>query len=426
MTTQVVTRPTPAPPISTLRPAVIALTRPPLSPAQSRTRTRAAAVVLVSLVAVVGLAAWWLTSRSTPVVRYVTVAVTRGTVARGVTASGAVNPVTTVQVGTYVSGVVQQLMCDYNTHVTKGQLCATIDARPYQTVIDQDRANLAIARAQLGKDQTNLAYTKLGYQRAVDLRDRGIVSQDSLDGAKSAYEQAESQAALDAASITQRQAELSAAEINLSYTNIVSPVNGTVVSRNVTVGQTVAASFQTPTLFLIATDLTEMQVDANISESDIGGVQVGQDASFSVEAFPNRTFTGHVVQVRQAPQTVQNVVTYDVVISAPNAELLLKPGMTATVRLVTTRRSDVVRVADQALRYAPGGPRAGATTSAESAEVWVLRNGIPVRVPITAGLDDDTNVEIVAGDLKPGDQVIISEQPAGSTASESTPRFFRL
>ena len=426
MTTNVAASPSPAPQRSALQPPPYVAPHPPLSRQEARTRRRAAAVVLVSLVAIAGLGALWLKSQSAPPVRYVTAPVTRGIIARSVTASGAVNPVTTVQVGTYVSGVVQELRCDYNTRVTKGQLCAKIDPRPYQVVVDQDQANLASAQAQLAKDQTNLTYAKLTYERAVDLHNRAIDSQDALDSAKSAYEQAVAQAAVDTAAIAQHQAELNAAQINLSYTDIVSPVNGTVVSRDVTVGQTVAASFQTPTLFLIATDLAEMQVDANVSESDIGGVHEGQNASFTVEAFPNRTFNGRVVQVRQAPQTVQNVVTYDVVVSAPNADFVLKPGMTATVRLVTDHRENALRVSDQALRYAPGGLRPGETGAAGPAQIWVLRNGAPVRVPITTGLDDDTEVEIVHGDVKVGDQVILSEQPGGTSPNTSASRFFRL
>jgi HlyD family secretion protein len=406
----------------------------PLAPAVPRRpgrRGRSVALWSTLVVVIAGLAVLWLRGRSAQAVRYVTVPVTRGTIARSVTASGAVNPVTTVQVGTYVSGVVQELRCDYNTHVTKGQLCAKIDPRPYQVVVDQDQANLSSAQAQLAKDQTNLAYAKLTYERAVDLHNRAIDSQDALDSAKSAYDQAQAQTAVDLSTIAQHQAELNAAKINLGYTDIVSPVNGTVVSRDVTVGQTVAASFQTPTLFLIATDLAEMQVDANVSESDIGGVREGQDASFGVEAFPNRVFNGHVVQVRQAPQTVQNVVTYDVVVSAPNADFVLKPGMTATVRLVIDHRDNVLRVPDQALRYAPGGLHPGDTGPAAGpatgpAQIWVLRNGAPVRVPITVGLDDDTQVEIVKGDVAVGDQVIVSEQPGGSSSNESAARFFRL
>jgi HlyD family secretion protein len=226
--------------------------------------------------------------------------------------------------------------------------------------------------------------------------------------------------------VQQRQAALEAAQVNLGYTKIVSPVDGTVVSRNVTTGQTVAASFQTPTLFLIATDLTKMQVDTNVSESDIGNIRSGSPATFSVEAYPERQFTGSVSQVRQAPQTVQNVVTYDVVVAAANPDEALKPGMTATVRIITEARNNVLRVPDQALRYTPGGVAATAggesarpvgDGSAETASVWVLRDGRPVRVAVSVGLDDDTNAEIVKGDLQPGDRVIVSEQARTSGGS---------
>jgi HlyD family secretion protein len=363
-------------------------------------------------------------------VRYVTVPATRGDVTRAVTASGSVNPVTTIQVGTYVSGVIQELRCDYNSVVRKGQLCARIDSRPYQVIVDQDRANLSTARAQLAKDQTNLALAKLTYARTDDLRGRGIVAQDALDTAKSSYDEAAAQVELDKATIEQRLAALNGAEINLAYTNIVSPVNGTVVARNVTTGQTVAASFQTPTLFLIATDLTSMQVDANVSESDIGGIARGDRATFTVEAFPNRVFEGRVTEVRQAPQTVQNVVTYDVVISASNPELLLKPGMTATVRIITDHRDNVVRVPDQALRYTPGGLSArGADTlerarqADESSRVWVLRGGRPTAIPLVVGLDDDTYAEVVRGEVKAGDEVVTSEQPAAAKTGSRAPSF---
>ena len=379
----------------------------------------------------------WLHTRATPSVHYATAEVSRGSVARAVTGSGTVNPVTTIQVGTYVSGVIQELFCDYNTKVTKGQLCAKIDPRPYQTVVDQELATLETAKAQLVKDQTNLAYAKLTYKRNLALQQRGIVPQDTADSARSVSDQAQAQIDLDQSTIAQHQALLSAAQINLGYTNIVSPVSGTVVARNVTMGQTVAASFQTPTLFLIATDLTNMQVDANVSESDIGGVSVGEPTTFTVEAFPDRIFHGTVTQVRQAPQSVQNVITYDVVISAPNPNLLLKPGMTATI--VTDRREDVVRVPDQALRYTPGGlagpaptvgasPAPGAESDARAAHVWVLRDGQPTQVAVTIGLDDDTNTEVAAGNLAPGDHVIVAEQNWNGTSGsrQAAPRFFRI
>ncbi len=235
----------------------------------------------------------------------------------------------------------------------KDRSARKIDPRPYQTVVDQNKANLAVAKAQLEKDRANLVYTKTNSERLAQLSKTQAVSQDQADSSKNAHDQAEAQIVYDEATIQQRQAELEAALVNLEYTNIVSPVSGTVVSRNVTAGQTVAASFQTPTLFLIATDLTQMQVDANVSESDIGGVKVGNRTAFTVDAYPKRTFEGVVTQVRQSPQTVQNVVTYDVVIGVNNKDLALKPGLTAATRIVAEERHDVVRVPDLAFRYRP-------------------------------------------------------------------------
>ncbi|SDI35470.1 efflux RND transporter periplasmic adaptor subunit [Paraburkholderia phenazinium] len=220
------------------------------------------------------VAAWWLMRVPAPV-RYVSGPLTRGEVAPAVTASGTANPALTIIVGSYVSGVIQNQDCDFNTQVRKGQLCAKIDPRPYQTVVGQAKADLLNARAQLVKDQAALGYAKVAYGRDATLLPRGIVSQDTVDNAKSAYGQAVAQVAVDRSMIEQKAAVLESAQVNLDYTNIVSPVDGTGVSRNITIGQTVAASFQTPTLFLIAADLTQMEVDTNVSESDVGGVREG-------------------------------------------------------------------------------------------------------------------------------------------------------
>jgi len=384
----------------------------------------ATCIVLFAL-AVAG-AAYWVTSSGTTV-RYTAVPVTKGTVARTVTATGTVNPVLTIIVGTYVSGVIQQLYCDYNTQVKMGQICAKIDPRPYQTIVDQDKANLAVARAQLEKDNANLTYVKLNYERNLRLVETNAVSKDAADNAKNLYDQAQAQIEFDQATIAQHQSQLDAAQINLDYTNITSPVDGTVVSRNVTMGQTVAASFQTPTLFLIATDLTTMEVDTNVSESDIGGVKEGNKTTFTVDAFPKRTFEGRVAQVRQSPQTVQNVVTYDVVVSAGNSDLTLKPGMTAATRIVTEARADVTRVPNQALRYRPSTSSAAQLPKLAEGQgrVWVLRQGQPVAISVVIGLDDDSFTEIVDGDLKPGDEVITGEQ-GGGTASPTRPPSLRL
>ena len=443
-----------------------------VTPARARQRRRRWLVAAAAIVVIAGIGAYWRIRTAAPPAQYVTAPVTRGSVARGITASGSVNPVVTVQVGAFVSGVIQELHCDFNTQVTKGEVCAKIDPRPYETVIEQDKANLATAKSQLAKDQTQLNYAKVSYDRTTKLAAQGIASQDQLDSAKSANDQAQSQIGVDQSMIDQRQAELDSAQVNLGYTNIVSPVNGTVVSRNVQVGQTVASSFQTPTLFVIANDLTKMQVDANVSESDIGGINTGDKATFTVDAFPSRTFPAVVTQVRQSPQTVQNVVTYDVVISVDNPDLALKPGMTAAVHVITDERDNVLRVPDRALHFNPneqsegasrsggdggaggrgangggrgpnatgGGRGAGgagargasaaqAQTSAQTqpqvqaqpGTVWVMRSSGLERVPVTIGLDDDTNAEIISGALQPGDQVVVTEaaRPAGGAAPAS-------
>lgn len=413
--------------INTERPANhVPLPGAPKPSARRLTRGRIAAAALAA-VAIVGLVAWWLSSNG-ETVRYTTVRAARGDITRAVTATGTVNPVLTIIVGSYVSGVIQQIHCDYNTEVKTGQVCAKIDPRPYQSVVDQNRANLAVSKAQLTKDQANFDYAEINYGRNARLAQTNAISKDTLDVARNALDQARAQIGVDEATIMQRQAQLDAADVNLSYTDIVSPVNGTVVSRNVTVGQTVAASFQTPTLFLIATDLTQMQVDTNVSESDIGGIKEGNRATFTVDAFPKRSFRGQVSQVRQSPQTVQNVVTYDVVVGVDNKDLALKPGMTAATRIVVDQRRDVLRVPSQALRYAPpsaGVPAGGArrTRGADvQARVYVLRDGAPVAVPVVTGLDDDSYAEIVSGDLKAGDLVITSEQRAAAKSALPRPR----
>ncbi len=397
-----------------------AIPAPPAALGRRRRLRRGAAGA--ALLLLLGLAAaWWWTAGRPAAPRYLTAEVTRGDITRTITATGTVNPVLTIIVGTYVSGVIQTISCDYNTKVTQGQVCAKIDPRPYQAVVDQDRANLDIARAQLGKDQAALAYAEANYERNRTLAQRDYASKDTADNARNVYEQAKAQVALDRASIEQRQAQLNAAQVNLGYTDIVSPVNGTVVSRNVTVGQTVAATFQTPTLFLIATDLTRMQVDTNVSESDIGAIKDGQPARFTVGAFPDRTFRGAVAQVRQSPQTVQNVVTYDVVVGVANTDLALKPGMTAATTIVTAQRTGVLRVPDQALRYTPPGTAAAAP---DQARVFVLRNGRPAAVPVVPGLDDDANTEIRTGDLRPGERVILGEERGAARAGAlPAPRF---
>ncbi|HVM96189.1 MAG TPA: efflux RND transporter periplasmic adaptor subunit, partial [Candidatus Acidoferrales bacterium] len=289
----------------------------------------------------------------------------------------------------------------------------------------------ANARAKVLKSRADLELKKLTLQRNRELRDRNLIAQNDFDTAKSDYDQAVAQLALDQAAVQQAEASLQEARINLAFTDILSPVDGVVVSRNVDVGQTVAASFQTPTLFLIAQDLTKMQVDSNVSESDIGGVGVGQPASFTVDAYPGEAFHGAVVQVRNAPTTVQNVVTYDVVIGVDNPELKLKPGMTATVNIVTAQRDDVVRIPVRALRFNPERKKVAATPRPGSdgaqrgmPRVWTLdADGKLHHVEVRLGVRNDQYAELLSDQVHPGDQLAVAFRRVEQQESVQPPGF---
>ncbi len=387
-------------------------------PRRSRLLWLLASLTLLSLTA---LAVIWFQLATPSPPSFQTVAVTKGDVVRQVIATGTVNPELTIIVGSYVSGPITDIQCDYNTVVRAGQVCATIDPRPYQTIVNQDIANLSAANAQLMKDKANLTYAQLNYDRSRRLIESQAASQDTVDVAKNLADQAEAQISLDQATISQRKAELSAAQINLDYTNIRSPVDGIVVSRNVTRGQTVAASFQTPTLFLIASDLTRMQVDTNVSESDIGMISEGQPATFMVDAFPDRTFTGKITQVRQSPQTIQNIVTFDAVAGVDNEDLALKPGMTASLSITSEQETNVLRVPNQALRFEP---KAGSIPSyppnpldAKAYHVWVQRGASLTRVSVDPGISDQSYTVIRKGELMPGDLVAVGEKAGPNPTS---------
>jgi HlyD family secretion protein len=359
--------------------------------------------------------------------------VDRGPITAVVTATGVVNPVKTVIVGTYVSGPIRAIDVDFNSPVRQGQRMAKIDPGQFQMKVRQFEAGLASARARVAKSRADLDRKQRDLERSIELSRRDLLPQSTLDATRSDVEQARAQVALDEAGVRQAEAGVEEARINLGYTDILSPVDGVVVSRNVDVGQTVAASFQTPTLFQVAEDLTKMQVNTAVSESDIGTLGEGQDAEFNVDAHPGRLFRGRVLQVRNAPTTVSNVVTYDVVIQVDNADLALKPGMTATVSIVTARRDDVLRVPLRALRFRPaatdGTNEAGAKdatdAAAESDGVWVKDpSGSLRRVALQAGLRDESHVEVIDGALAPGDAVIVSYlRPASSEEPAKTSPF---
>ena len=342
---------------------------------------------------------------------YKTEKVSRGEIKSVVTATGTVNAVTTVSVGTQVSGTIKRLMVDYNSPVKKGQLLAQIDPSTVQAQVDQANANLWSAKATMEKAAVATLDARRTLQRNKELFAQNFIARSDLDTAETNSQSAEAQQKVTQAQVGQAQAALKIAETNLQYTNILSPVDGTVISRSVDVGQTVAASFQTPTLFSIAQDLTKMQIDTNVDEADIGKVQVGQEVSFTVDAYPDTIFNGKVAVVRNAPITVSNVVTYDVVIQVDNPQLKLKPGMTANVSITIETRKDVLRISNAALRFKPAEVKGKSEKTQDKqgmkgTKVWILENDKPKPVKVTIGLSDGNYTEISAGELKEGQEII--------------------
>ena len=356
---------------------------------------------------------------------YRTDPVTRGDIQATVTATGSVNAVTTVQVGTQVSGTIKILYVDFNSRVKKGQIIAQIDPATFDSQVQQAQANLFSAKANLEKAEATLANDKRTYDRNKELLSKKLIAQSDLDTAETAYQTDKALVGVAKAQIEQAKAALDYAKQNLEYTKILSPVDGVVISRNIDVGQTVAASFQTPTLFTIAQDLTKMQIDTNVAESDIGVVKVGQDVEFSVDAYPDTMFKGKVWQIREAPINVQNVVTYDVVIQVNNRDFKLMPGMTANVSVIIMTRHDVLRITNAALRFRmsekPSGAGAG---EKKGPAIWILEKEKPKRVPITPGISDGNYTEIVSGDLKEGQQTIVEALRKGKGPATTAPRMF--
>lgn len=357
--------------------------------------------------------------------------VSRGEIKSVVTATGTVNAVTTVSVGSQVSGTIKRLMVDYNSPVKKGQLLAQIDPSTFQAQVDQAMANLWSAKANMEKAAVATLDARRTLQRSKDLFAQNFIARSDLDTAETNALSAEAQQKVSQAQVGQAQAALKIAETNLQYTNILSPVNGTVISRSVDIGQTVAASFQTPTLFSIAQDLTKMQIDTNVDEADIGKILVGQAVSFTVDAYPDTIFTGKVAVVRNAPITVSNVVTYDVVIQVENPQLKLKPGMTANVSITIEIHPDVLRIPNASLRFKPAdtiviSEKKRDKQGAKKTKVWILEKDKPKSVNVTIGLSDGSYTEISVGELKEN-QEIITDNLNGKkdNSSSGAPRFMR-
>ena len=368
--------------------------------------------------------------RSSGSENYQIATVTRGPITQAVTATGTLNPVVNVQVGSQVSGNISKLFADFNSQVKAGQVVAQIDPALFQATVTQAEGDLANAQAALELAKVNATRTQ-------ELFARKTSSQADLDQAMANLHQAE-------ANVKIKQGALDKAKADLDHCTITSPIDGIVISRNVDVGQTVAASLQAPVIFQIANDLAKMQIDSNVAEADVGVLEVGQDVDFTVDAFPMRTFHGKVVQVRNAPITVQNVVTYDTVIGVSNPDLKLKPGMTANVSIIVAHKDNVLQIKNAALRYrpaeaapaemssskaasggptsrTPGGAQRGAGRERRPSErtVYVLSGGQPNPVQIKTGISDGVVTEVIEG-LKEGDRVVTAEL-ASKPAAASTP-----
>ncbi len=445
---------------------------------RSRSVRRAAVAVLVAVVVIAGAIAGvqHLTARR-QAVRYITRPVGYSDISATVSETGTINPVDTILVGTQVSGTIATLNADYNSKVTKGEVLATLDQTPFRAAADQATANLAAARASYAaalsavaqdeaslrsaqasatKAQAQLELAQLTVTRDASLLKQGFISQSQMDTdqtavktvtddsqaaeaavavAQALVKTAQAQAAAAQNQVASQAAALQQAQYNLSRTVITSPVDGIVMARNISVGQTVAASFQTPTLFTLATNLTDMEVDTSVDEADVGNVRAGETAHISVTAFPNVVFSGTVQQVRVNPTIVQNVVTYDAVVIVHDTSGRLLPGMTGQVTIDVATRQHTLAVPTAALLYRPLAPRAvpsaapggggffgggapsGGTAPAapvagapgSQVTVWVLRNGQPSAVSVVIGISDNQNVEITGGDLHEGDRVIVAQ-----------------
>lgn len=435
-------------------------------------------ISVLILVVVAGAILGWtiLRKNGTNVVKYKTEAVTKGDIEALVITTGTLNPVTVVEVGSQVSGKIDKLYVDFNSHVQKGQVIAELDKSILQTRVDQNRANYLSAVASLEKAKVTLANLEKKYQRALSLFEENLISYEEKEAAEAAYLGAKTDLQSAEARVEQAKSQLESSEVDLGYAIIRSPIDGIVISRNVNVGQTVQASFQAPKLFEIANDLSKMQVECSVDEADIGKVQEGQKVRFTVDAFPNETFNGVVKQVRYSPTITQNVVTYTTIVDVDNPGMKLRPGMTATVSIVTGEAKGVLRVPNAALRFTPNlsaeemkammeemrqkmmakrqtesgtpgtetpaqrprtgggsgermmlfGQEGGASPmgsgpgSRRPSTVWFLDENKKLSFAfIRTGVTDNTYTEIVRGDLKEGQLVIVSYESGGGSSSSS-------
>ncbi len=359
-------------------------------------------VIAVTLVALVGVG--FAHNHIKTRVKYETQKLDTCTITQVVEASGTINPVNTVSVGSTVSGLIKAIYVDYNSQVKKGQLLAQIDPANFEATVHQNEAQINSAEADLARLNAIANMSKKTYTRYKNLYAKNFIAKSELDQAESDYLSSIAQVKSAQAKISQQRASYQTALTNLGYTKIIAPVDGTVIARKIDLGQPVAASFQAPELFTIAQDLTKMQIVVNVSEADIGKVKEGQDVTYTLDGYPDSVFDGKVTQVRLEPTTVSNVVTYSVIVEVDNEDLTLKPGMTANVSIITSKSQDVLCAPSAALKFTP---ETDGSRKYKTQGLWILENKKPKRVDIETGASDDTHIEVVSKDLKPGDRVII-------------------
>jgi HlyD family secretion protein len=403
-------------------------------------------VILTVVLLVSGIAGFFYMKR-TPEISYKTAKIERGTIISNVAATGNLSAVTTVQVGTQVSGTIQKLYVDYNSRVKKGQAIAEIDPSLFNASVEQSQGNFLNAEANLLKAKVTVADAERTFSRNRKLLADGIISQGDYDVAETAYQSAKAGLKAAEGSVAQTRGSLMQSKTNLRYSVIRSPVDGVVISRAVDVGQTVAASFQTPTLFTIAQDLTKMQIEVSVDEADISRIKMDQNATFTVDSYPEQSFKGKVVQIRNAPVITQNLVTYVTVVNVDNTDLKLKPGMTANVSIEVARKDDALKLPPAALRFKPkskteqpkqakeagasreGGGKPGGRKGTGGQKVYILKDNAPVAVPIKTGIANNSSIELLESSLKEGDEVIVEQiggdnkKKANSSASPMGPRF---
>jgi HlyD family secretion protein len=406
-------------------------------------------IICICAVLVACIAGYFFYNR-TPEVSYKTAKIERGTIVSTVAATGNLSAVTTVQVGTQVSGTIQKLYVDYNSRVKKGQPIAEIDPSLFNASVEQSQGNYLSAEANLQKAKVTLTDAERTFNRNKKLLSDGIISQGDYDAAETALQSAKASLKAAEGSVAQNRGSLMQSKANLRYSVIRSPVDGVVISRAIDVGQTVAASFSTPTLFTIAQDLTKMQIEVSVDEADISRIQLQQKASFTVDSYPEQTFRGKVIQIRSAPVITQNVVTYVVVVNVDNSDMKLKPGMTANVSVEVAKKDDVLKLPPAALRFKPkskdddmkdkakadrtgssaqrpaaaGGPNGGGKGASgkgkeRSQKVYLLKEGKPAAVSVKTGIANNSSIELIESDLKEGDDVII-EQIGGDTKKKAS------